>query len=108
MASGGFNDMGSLLRQAQEMQRGLQRLQDDLRQRRIEAQSGGGVVTAVVSGQGELVKLSIRREIVDPAEIGALEDAVVAAVAAAFREAARVKQAEMERLTGGMVPPGYL
>jgi DNA-binding YbaB/EbfC family protein len=107
MASGGFHDMGSLLRQAQEMQRGLQRVQEELREKRIESQAGGGVVTAIVSGQGDLVKLSIRREIVDPADVGALEDAIVAAVSAALREAARVKQEQIERLTGGMVPPGY-
>ncbi|MBK9388462.1 MAG: YbaB/EbfC family nucleoid-associated protein [Planctomycetes bacterium] len=99
--------MGSLLRQAQEMQRGLQRMQEELGQKRIEASAGGGVVTAVVSGQGELLRLSIRRDIVDPREVGALEDAVVAAVSAAQREAARVKQEQVERLTGGMVPPGY-
>jgi DNA-binding YbaB/EbfC family protein len=89
------------------MQRGLQRLQEDLRQKRIEGQAGGGVVSAVVNGQGELQKISIRREIVDPEDVAALEDAVLAAVSAAFREAARVKQEQIDRLTGGMVPPGY-
>lgn len=108
MASGGFHDMGSLLRQAQELQRNLQHMQEELRTRRIEAQAGGGAVKAVVNGQGELIKLSILPEIVDASDVGALEDAVVAAVGAAFREALQAKQKEVERMTGGMVPPGYV
>lgn len=107
MAGGGFQEMDSLLKQAQEMQRNLARMQEELRAREVEGQAGGGVVRAVVNGQGELLQIRIRPEAVDPADVGALEDAVQAAVSAALRSAARLKQEQLERLTGGMVPPGF-
>ena len=106
MAGGGLNDMGSLLKQAHEMQRKMAKMQEELKERMVEGQAGGGAVTAVVNGEGELVKITIAKEVVDPDDVSLLEDTVLAAVTAGIKEAAKMKQEMMERVTGGMVPPG--
>jgi DNA-binding YbaB/EbfC family protein len=106
MAGGGFNDMWSLLKQAQQMQRKMARMQEELKERLVEGTAGGGAVTAVVNGDGELVKLTIAPELNYPDDVTMIEDTVMAAVNAGIKESARLKQEMVERVTGGIVPPG--
>ena len=60
MAKGGF-DLGQMMKQAQQMMKQRERIMDDLRERVVDADAGGGMVTAYVNGAQELVKLEIRR-----------------------------------------------
>lgn len=96
----------NLFKQAQTVQKRLMDLREELKDRVVEAASGGGLVTAFVNGNGELVKLKIRKDAVDPNDLGMLEDLVLAAVQKAHEESQTLQQAEMQKVTGGMHVPG--
>ena len=108
MARGGFPGMGmggnmqQLARQAQKLQQQMAKAQEELEAREYEATSGGGMVTAKVSGKKELLSLTIKPEAVDPDDVEMLQDMVMAAVNEALRTAAETSEREMGKLTGGM------
>ncbi len=106
MAHGGFGDMGSLLKQAQKMQRDLAKLREGMKDRIVEGSSGGGAVKAHVNGVGELLAVKLSAEVVDPKEVSMLEDLIVAAVSAGLKKAQELHQEEMNKLTGGLNLPG--
>ena len=81
-------------------------MQEELESREYEATSGGGVVTAKVSGKKELLALTIKPEAVDPDDVEMLEDMVMAAVNEALRTASETTEREMGKLTGGLNIPG--
>src|SRR5688572_2488305 len=95
-----------LFKQAQSMQRNLLKLREEMKERIVEGAAGGGLVTAFANGNGELVKITIKPDAVDPADLSMLEDLVVAAVAKAQEEAQAMQQSEMSKVTGGMSLPG--
>ncbi len=102
-------DMGGMLRQAQKMQKEMARVQEDLKKRVVEGTAGGGMVTAQVTGGMELVALKIDPQVLSPGEKDVLEEMIVAAVNAAAKEAQKMLQQEMGKLTGGMgLPPGLV
>ena len=98
--------MGDLMRQAQKMQAEMERLQGEAAARRVEGSAGGGMVTAVANGRGELVSVRIDPEAAaEDREM--LQDLVVAAANDALRKARDLMQQEMGRLVGGLgLPPG--
>jgi len=99
-------DFGQLMKQAQEMQGKMQRLQEELAAKQITAEAGGGMVTASVNGRMELVKLHIDKTKIDPEM---LEDVIVAAVQAAQQRATENMKAEMQKAAGDMgLLPGML
>jgi len=102
------HDMGKLMKQAQQMQAKMMRVQEELETKTVEAASGGGMVTAVVNGKHELVSLKIEKDVVDPADIEMLQDLVVAAVNEGVRKAQEMAQEEMSKLTGGLNIPGLM
>jgi DNA-binding YbaB/EbfC family protein len=95
-----------LFRQAQSMQKNLLKLREEMKERIVEGAAGGGLVTAFANGNGELVKITIKPEAVDPADVPMLEDLVVAAVAKAQEASQALQQAEMAKVTGGLSLPG--
>lgn len=102
-------DFGQLMKQAQEMQGKMARLQEELAAKQITAEAGGGMVTASVNGRMELVKLRIDKTKIDPADTEMLEDVIVAAVQAAQQRATEMMKAEMQKAAGEMgLPPGML
>ena len=92
----------NLLKQAQKIQSQVTQMQTELGQRRIEASSGGGMVTAVVNGRQELIELHIDTQVVDPNDVEILEDLIVAAVSEALGRASEMASEEMKKLTGGL------
>jgi DNA-binding YbaB/EbfC family protein len=86
------------LKQFKKMQAEIARIQEELASRRIEASSGGGMVTAVMNGHGELVDLRIDPQVVDPQDVEMLRDLILAAVREAKRNAQEMVQQEMGRL----------
>lgn len=95
-------DMRQILQQAQKMQEELARAQEELSSRRFEGSAGGGLVKAVVTGGPELVELTIDPEVVDPEDVGMLEDLVIAAVRQAIESAVQAAGDEIGGLTGGL------
>ncbi len=103
MAKGGI---GNIMKQAQQMQRRMAELQEELENKHVEASSGGGMVTAVVSGKQHLIELRIDPAAVDPDDVEMLQDLVTAAVNEAIKQSQKMSQEEMGKLTGGMNIPG--
>ena len=95
-----------MLRQAQSVQKNLMRLREELKERVVEADSGGGLVKAYTNGNGELVKLTISPDAIDTEDLGMLEDLVVAAVLKSQEVANELQQTEMNKVTGGLSLPG--
>ena len=94
--------MQSLLAQASQMQQQLVAAQEQLAEARIEGSSGGGVVTAVTTGTGELVGLTIDRSVCDPDDTETLADLVVAAVRDATTRSQALAAAKLGPLAGGL------
>ncbi|MDD5475484.1 MAG: YbaB/EbfC family nucleoid-associated protein [Syntrophales bacterium] len=101
-------NIGKLMKQAQQMQAKMMQMQEELGNRTVESSAGGGMVTAVVSGKYELISLRIERNVVDPDDIDMLQDLVVAAVNEGIRKAQEMTREEMSKLTGGLNIPGLI
>jgi hypothetical protein len=98
--------LAQIMKQAQQMQQKMARLQEEASQRTAEASVGGGAVTAVVNGKNQVMSLSIRKEAVDPEDVEMLQDLVMAAINEALKKVQSEVSAEMERITGGLNIPG--
>ena len=105
MAFGG--NMGKMLmKQMEEMQRKMARIQAELGAERIEGSAGGGMVTAIAEGLGALHAVKIKADVVDPDDVEMLEDLVTAAVNDALSRANARREERMSEVTGGMSLPG--
>ena len=109
MARGGFRGgmMGggmnmNMMKQAQKMQQDLLKMQHELESRTYTATSGGGMVTAEVTGKHELKSLTIEPDAVDPEDVEMLQDMVIAAVNEAMRKAEASASESMAKVTGGL------
>lgn len=96
------NDMSGLLAQAQAMQSQMMQAQEELAEATVEGTAGGGLVTAVMSGTGELQSMTISPEACDPADTESLADLVVAAVRDASNKGQALAAAKMGPLAGGL------
>ncbi len=101
-------DMRKLMQQAAQMQEQLMAAQDELASRQFQGTAGGGVVTATVTGGGNLVGLAIDPSVIDPDDAEMLADLVVAAVNQASKVAAEAASEQMGGLTGGLDLGGLL
>jgi len=108
MAKGGFRGMpggmnqAAMMKQAQKMQQEMLRMQEEIENKTYSATTGGGMVTATVSGKHQVVDLQINPEAVDPDDVEMLQDMVIAAVNEAMRAADNDAANNMSRLTGGL------
>ena len=100
MGGGGMNM--NMVKQAQKMQADMMKMQEELEKAEYSATSGGGVVTATVSGKHELLSLTIEPDAVDPDDVEMLQDLIIAAVNEAFRQADAAAANSMSKLTGGL------
>ena len=98
--------MGNMLKQAQQLQSKIFKLQEELAERRVETTVGGGMVKAVANGKQQLESIKIEPEVVDPSDVQMQEDLVVAAVNDALKKAQEMVSEEMTKLTGGFKIPG--
>ena len=94
--------MQQLMKQAQKMQQQLAAAQAELAEAEVTGTAGGGLVTATMTGSGELVSLTISPEAVDPDDVETLQDLVVAAVRDASRAANELAASTMGPVTGGL------
>jgi hypothetical protein len=98
--------MANLQRMAQQMQQEMARVQSELDAAKVDGSAGGGVVTATVTGKGEVVTVTIDPSAVDPADVEMLQDLVVAAVNDALRASRELAEQKMAAVTGGLKIPG--
>ena len=107
MARGGFpgipgGNMQQLMRQAQKMQQQMMQVQEELDAREYEGTAGGGAVACKVGGKRQLLSLTIQPDAVDPDDVEMLQDMIVAAVNDALKKGEETREAEMNRISGGM------
>ena len=104
-----MKNIGNLVKQAQRMKAEMEKIQEEAAAKRVEGTAGGGMVTVVCNGRGDVVEVKIDREVADPDDLEMLQDLVVAAANDALRKARELLAQEMGRLTGGLgLPPGLL
>jgi hypothetical protein len=101
------NPLGNLMQQAQKMQEDLKKVQEEIAATEVQGESGGGLVTILMTGKREARKVTI-----DPSLVGddkdMLEDLVAAAINDAVNKVAKIKKEKMASVTAGMpLPPGF-
>ena len=99
-------NMGDMMKQAQQLQAKLARIQEDAGKKTVEASAGGTMVTAVVNGKLELVSLRIDPAVTSADDVEMLQDLVMAAVNEGIRQAQQMMANEMGKITGGLKIPG--
>jgi nucleoid-associated protein EbfC len=101
------NMLSNIMKQAQQMQERVKKLQEEAAGKTVEASSGGGMVAVVANGRQEVLSIKIDPSVVDPKDIDMLQDLVTAAVNEALRKSQDLMKEEMGKLTAGMgLPPG--
>ena len=91
-----------IMRQVQQMQAAMAQAQAEIAATEVSGSAGGGMVTAIVTGTGDLKRIKIDPAAVDPEDVEMLEDLVVAAVTEARRAADALAQEKMGAITGGL------
>lgn len=102
-----MKDPMKMLRQVQQMQDRMSKVQSDLESETVEATSGGGAVRVVASGTQKLVSVTIDPEAASDTEM--LQDLVVAAVNEAMEKSKQLAASKMQAVASGLgLPPGLL
>ncbi len=103
-----MTNLGQMMKQAQEMQAKMGELQEQLSRAEMTGSSGGGMVQVTMNGKGELRAVKIDPSLVDPRDVGVLEDLILAAGNDAKAKVEAHVAGEMQKLTGGIpLPPGF-
>jgi len=100
--------LGKMMKQAQQLQSKMLKLQEELAEKTVETSSGGGMVKVVANGKQQLVSIQIEQEVVDPDDVEMLQDLILAAVNDALTKAQDMVSGEMNKLTGGLNMPGLM
>jgi DNA-binding YbaB/EbfC family protein len=98
--------LGDIMREAQKLQSEMQKMQEEARTKTVEASAGGGMITVVANGGGEIVSIKIEKDVVNPDDVEMLQDLILAAANEAIRRAQQMVQDEMSKLTMGLQLPG--
>jgi DNA-binding YbaB/EbfC family protein len=96
-------DINKMMKQAQQMQDRMQKQMADMR---IEATSGGGMVTVVINGSKQMLSLTIDPEAVSKEDVEMLQDLILAAINDAHRKADEAMSQQMSGMMGGLKIPG--
>ena len=100
--------MGKMMKQAQQLQAKMMKMQEELAERTVEGTAGGGMIKAVANGKQQIVSITIEEEVVDPEDVEMLQDLILAAVNDALNRSQEMVSGEMGKLTGGMNIPGMM
>lgn len=106
MFNPGMANMQGMMKKVQKMQQDMLKMQEELKNRTVEATAGGGAVTVVVTGRKTVEKVTIAPSAVDPEDVEMLEDLVTTAINEAMRKVDEITEKEMGKITGGMKLPG--
>ena len=99
-------NLQKMMKQAQQMQAGMLAKQEELAATDFEASVGGGKVTVVANGSGDVKSITIDPAVVDPEDVEFLQDLVLKGVQEAVAKGKEASASEMKGLTGGMGLPG--
>lgn len=99
--------LGDLMKQAQQMQANMQKMQEELAKTEVKGESGAGLVSVVMNGRHDVKRVSIDASLMGE-DKDMLEDLLAAAVNDAVRKVEAQSRAQMEKMTAGMgIPPGF-
>jgi len=98
--------MKNMMKQAQQLQAKMMRMQEEVGNRTVESSAGGGMVKVTANGRLQILSVAIEPEVVDADDVEMLQDLVVAAVNDAIAKAQQMMADEMGKLTGGLKIPG--
>ena len=101
---GKMPDLGALMKQAQKLQADVQKAQEELALMTVDGAAGGGMVQVTVNGQHDIVKIKIEKTVVDPSDIGMLEDLVTAAINQANAKVREISKERMSKMMPGGMP----
>ncbi|MCK6448836.1 MAG: YbaB/EbfC family nucleoid-associated protein [Planctomycetes bacterium] len=104
--TGSFGELGSLLKQAQEMQRALDKVRAEMKTRTVEGSAGGGAVRVWVTGDRQVSKLEISEEFAKAASKQELEELILLALRDGIGKATRMAEEACAKVTGGVNLPG--
>lgn len=103
-----MKNMQQIMKQAQKMQAEMVRVQEELKDERVEASAGGGMVKVVMTGDMTVESVTIDPAAVDPQDVEMLQDMITAAASEAVRQAQDLANTKMSAVTGGMGLPGLM
>lgn len=102
-----MKDLMKLMKQAQEVQGRMQKMQEDLQAMEVAGQAGAGMVKVTLNGKGDMRALRIDPALMKPGEAEMLEDLIIAAFQDARSKVESEMQSKMQEITGGLpLPPG--
>jgi DNA-binding YbaB/EbfC family protein len=101
-----LKNLGDWVKQAQKVKAEMERIQEEMGSKTVEATSGGGMVTVVANGRQEIQSVKIDPEVAESGDLDMLQDLVVAAVNEALRKSREIFGQEVNRLAGGLGIPG--
>jgi len=97
---------GNMMKEAQKLQAQMEKMQEEVGRKMVEATAGGGMVTVQANGKQELLAIKIDPEVINKDDAQMLEDLVLAACNEALRKSRELVQQELGKLTGGLKIPG--
>jgi DNA-binding YbaB/EbfC family protein len=103
-----MKNMKNLMKQAQQLQNKMAKMQEEMAEKTVETTAGGGMVKVVANGKQEVISIHIEKEVVDPEDVEMLQDLILAAVNEALMQSQKMVSDEMGKLTGGMNIPGLM
>lgn len=95
-------DIQKMMQEAQKLQQGLNKVQEELANIEVTGESGGGAVTITMNAQGSIKDIKIKKEVVNPENVETLEDLILAALKDGTTKAVQISQDKVGSVTGGM------
>lgn len=99
-------NIANMMKQAQAMQKKMLEAQEKLANQEYAGNAGGGAVTVILSGKGQMLKIKISKELLSPDEVEILEDLIMAAFNDAKKKQEEASEGSMSDLMGGVKLPG--
>lgn len=104
---GAMGGMAGLMKQANQMQMKMKKIQEELATREFTGTSGGGAVSAKVNGDNKVLAITITEDVMKSGDVEMLQDLVTSAVNDALKTAKDTSSQEMSKITGGLSIPGF-
>ena len=103
-----MKNMGDMMKQAQQLQSKMLKMQEEMAEKTVETSAGGGMVKIVANGKQQIMSIQIEKEVVDPEDVEMLQDLILSAINEALTKSQEMVAAEMSKLTGGLNIPGIM